>query len=247
MDADEAKLVRLCGWSCLIFIVVFALGWGVLGRNIPPYSPDMPADELASIYRAHASTLRIGFAVGAFSSTFLVAWAIGLFRIMAQMERGAKLLSYTQLIGGVLTGMVPLIACIFWLTAAFRPEQDPAIIRLLFDMGWLMIDIGFGVTILQYCALGVVALRDTRAKPLFPKWLAWLGIWISLEFLVELIMPYFRSGPFAWNGLFAYWIPFFGPFVWMICVAFFMFKAATRLNEEYESENAQPVPGPVAG
>jgi uncharacterized membrane protein YagU involved in acid resistance len=241
MESNEAKLVRLTAWSCIVFVALFALSWGVLGRNIPPYAPSMPADQLASIYRAHASTMRIGFAVGAFSSTFLVAWAIGLFRIMVRMEQGSQLLSYTQLIGGVLTGMVPLFACIFWLTAAFRPEQDPAIIRLLFDLGWLTIDIGFGVTILQYCALGVVAMRDTREKPLFPKWLAWLGIWISLEFLVELIMPYFRSGPFAWNGLFAYWVPFFGPFVWMIGVALYMFKATTRLTEEYESERSAAV------
>jgi Domain of unknown function (DUF4386) len=238
MESNEAKLVRLTAWSCIVFVVLFALSWGVLGRNIPPYGPSMPADQLASIYRAHASTMRIGFAVGAFSSTFLIAWAIGLFRIMVRMERGSQLLSYTQLVGGVLTGMVPLFACIFWLTAAFRPEQDPAIIRLLFDLGWLTIDIGFGVTILQYCALGVVAIRDPREKPLFPTWLAWLGIWISLEFLVELIMPYFRSGPFAWNGLFAYWVPFFGPFVWMIGVALYMFKATTRLTEEYESERS---------
>jgi Domain of unknown function (DUF4386) len=246
MESNEAKLVRLTAWSCIVFVALFALSWGVLGRNIPPYAPSMPADQLASIYRAHASTMRIGFAVGAFSSTFLVAWAIGLFRIMVRMEQGSQLLSYTQLIGGVLTGMVPLFACIFWLTAAFRPEQDPAIIRLLFDLGWLTIDIGFGVTILQYCALGVVAMRDTRETPLFPKWLAWLGIWISLEFLVELIMPYFRSGPFAWNGLFAYWVPFFGPFVWMIGVALYMFKATTRLTEEYAADRSAAVFRPAA-
>ena len=36
MDANEAKLVRLCGWSVVVFLVVFGVGWGVLGRNIPP-------------------------------------------------------------------------------------------------------------------------------------------------------------------------------------------------------------------
>ena len=246
MDADEARLVRWCGWSCFLFIALFALGWGVLGRNIPPYSPAMPADELAANYRAHASTMRIGFAVGAFSTTFLITWAIVLFRVMLQMERGGKVLSYCQLIGGALTGLVPLFACIVWLTAAFRPEQDPALIRLLFDLGWIMIDIGFGITLLQYCALAVVALRDRRARPLFPKWVAWLGVWIGLEFLVELIMPHFRTGPFAWNGLFAYWVPFFGPFVWMCCVAYFMIKAATRLHDEHLAELPQRSEGPVA-
>jgi Domain of unknown function (DUF4386) len=238
MDENEARLVRLCGWSTFVFLALFCLGWGVLGRNIPPYGADMPAADLAAIYRQHAVSLRVGFAVGAASTTFLATWAIGLFRIMVAMERGGSLLSYCQLIGGILTTMVPFFACIFWLTAAFRPEQDKSIIRLLFDMGWLTIDIGFGVTIVQYVALGIVALRDKRAKPLFPKWLAWLGIWIGLEFLVELIMPQFRSGPFSWNGLFAYWLPFFAPFVWMTGVAVFMIKAATRLNGEYESSPA---------
>jgi hypothetical protein len=246
MESNEAKLVRLCAWSGVVFLVIFGLGWGVLGRNIPPYSASMPAEELAAIYRDHASTLRIGFALGAFATTFLVSWTIGLFRVMVKMERGGQLLSYVQLIGGVLTAMVPMFACIIWLTAAFRPEQDPAIIRLLFDLGWLTIDLGFGVTLLQYVALGVVAIRDTREKPLFPKWLAWLGIWVALEFVVELIMPYFRSGPFSWSGLISYWIPFFAPFAWIAFVTVYMYKAANRLNQEYESKLTAPVVGPVS-
>jgi len=237
METNEAKLVRLCAWSAVLFLILFGLGWGVLGRNIPPYAASMSAGELTAIYRDHASTLRIGFALGAFGTTFLMSWAIGLFRIMVKMEKGGLLLSYMQLIGGVLTAMVPMIACFFWLTAAFRPEQEPAIIRMLFDLGWLTIDLGFGATLLQYVALGVVALRDTREQPLFPKWLAWLGIWIGLEFLVELIMPYFRSGPFSWNGLISYWIPFFAPFVWIAFVTWYMYKAAGRLNQEFEADH----------
>jgi hypothetical protein len=247
MDAAEAKLVRLCGWSGIAFVVLFALGWGLLGRNIPPYSAAMPADELAGIYRANASTMRIGFALGAFSCLGLITWAIGIFRIMVQMEgAGSKVLPYAQLVGGVLTGMVPLFASIFWLTAAFRPEQDASIIRLLFDIGWLMIDLGFCVTLLQYCAIAGVALRDTRTPRLFPKWLAWLGVWTSLEFLLELMMPYFRTGPFAWYGLFNYWVPFFLPFVYIIAISYYMIKAATRLNEEFESSNAKPLSGSAA-
>jgi len=246
MEAEEAKQVRLCALSGALFVFLFAFGWGFLGRNIPPYLPSMPAEELAAIYRDNASTLRIGFALGAFGTTFLVTWAIGLFRVMVKMERGGQLLSYAQLIGGTLTAFVPMFACFFWLTAAFRPEQDPAIIRMLFDLGWLTIDLGFGVTLVQYVAFGIVAMRDKREKPLFPKWLAWLGIWIALEFFVELIMPYFRSGPFSWSGLIAYWIPFFLPFIWIVAVTVYMYLAANRLNEEHESATAVPVAGPVA-
>jgi hypothetical protein len=96
----------------------------------------MAADELASTYRARASTLRIGLALGGFSLTFCIARAVGIFRIMAQMERGGELLRYAQPIRGVLTGMAPMFACITWLKGAFRAQRGSAIIRLLFDTGW---------------------------------------------------------------------------------------------------------------
>jgi hypothetical protein len=42
-----------------------------------------------------------------------------------------------------------MFSCVILLTAAFRPEQDPAITRMLFDLGWLTIDLVWGVTTLE--------------------------------------------------------------------------------------------------
>lgn len=165
-------------------------------------------------------------------------WAVGLFRIMVRIERG-RILSYILLIGGVLTAADLMFSCFFWLTAAFRPEQDPSLIQLLYDSGWLWLDLAFGVAMLYMIPFGIIALRDTRTEPLFPKWLAWLGIWVAMEFLAELIMPYFRSGPFSWSGLINFWIPFVVPAAWQVTVSWFMLKASRRLNEEYESELAR--------
>ena len=236
MTKNESQLARLCAWAVAPYFILFGIGWGLLGRMIPPYPASMPAEELAQIYRDNASTLRIGFALAAFATTFFFMWSIGLFRVMLATERGGKILSYTVLVGGVLTGVDLMFSCFFWLTAAFRPEQDPALIQLLYDLGWMWLDLAFGVAMLYMIGFGVIALRDTREKPLFPKWLAWLGIWLAMEFLLELIMPYFRSGPFSWSGLFNFWVPFFPPATWMVIVSVYMYKAAKRLNEEYESE-----------
>lgn len=236
MTKNESQLTRFCAWTVAVYFALFGVSWGLLGRMIPPYPASMPAAELAQIYRDNASALRIGFAVAAFSTTFFYLWSIGLFRVMVRTERGGKILSYTVLVGGVLTGNDLMFSCFIWLTAAFRPEQDPALIQLLYDLGWLMLDLAFGVAMLYMIAFGVIVLRDTREKPLFPKWLAWIGIWAALEFLAELIMPFFRSGPFSWSGLFNYWVPFFVPATWMVIVSVYMHKAAKRLNEEYESE-----------
>jgi hypothetical protein len=240
MDRSEASLVRLSAYSVLVFIALFAFGWGFLGHNIPPYEGAMPADELAAIYRANGASLRIGFSLGILACAFMVPWVVGLYRIMLSMEEGRLMLPMLQLAGGLLTVCVPMFSCVILLAAAYRPEQDPALTRMLFDLGWLTIDMVWGVTTLQYIAFGAVVLRDRRATPLFPRWLAWLGIFLGLEFVLEFIMPHMRSGPFSWSGVFNYWLPFFGPFVWMILVVVYMVKATNRLAQEY-AEQPDPV------
>lgn len=54
--------MRTCAWSCVLYIVLFSIGWGILGRNIPPYSASLSAEEIAAIYRAHRDSFRIGYA-----------------------------------------------------------------------------------------------------------------------------------------------------------------------------------------
>lgn len=241
MDSNDAKLVRMGAWSGVAFIVLFSIGWGVLGRNIPPYPGSISADELASIYRQNASTLKIGFALAAFSTTLQIPWIVGVFRVLLKMERGGQGLSYLWLIGGILTVTIIEIPCGIWLTAAFRPEQDPAIIQMLFDLGWLVLDIGFGFTVLQYVAFALIALRDPRVKPLFPTWFSWVAVWASLEFFVMLIMPFFREGAFSWAGSIGYWMTFFVPFGWMVLSFVFMTKASYRLEAEQKSETQMEV------
>jgi uncharacterized membrane protein len=189
MDGNEAKLVRLCAWSCVVFMVIFGVGRGVLGRKYPAVrgeyasgaaGVDLSGSGVHAAHRLRARCFR-GHVPG-----FLGDWVVP-DHVAPGARRSAAVLS--SACRRVLSSLVPMFACIVWLTSAFRPEQDPAIIRILFDVDWLTVDLAFGVTILQYVALGVVALRDPRDKPLFPRWLAWLGIWIALEFVVELITP----------------------------------------------------------
>lgn len=241
MDRSEASIVRLSAWSVVVFIALFAIGWGFMGHNIPPYDAATSSEDLAAIYRANGPSMRIGFSLGILACAFMVPWVVGLFRIMLAMEGGRLMLPMLQLAGGLLTVCVPMFSNVILLAAAFRPEQDPAITRMLFDLGWLTIDMVWGVTTLQYIAFGAVVLRDQRSEPLFPRWLAWLGIFLGLEFVLEFIMPHMRSGPFSWSGVFNYWLPFFGPFVWMILVVVFMLKATNRLVAEHATTSPEPV------
>jgi hypothetical protein len=51
IEGDEAQVIKLGGWSVFVFLLLFALGWGVLGRNIPPYNPSLTAEQIAVVFR----------------------------------------------------------------------------------------------------------------------------------------------------------------------------------------------------
>ena len=47
----------------------------------------------------------------------------------------------------------------------------------------------------------------------YPRWVGFAAIWSAILFILGALVPFFYSGPFAWNGLIAFWlvaIIFFG-------------------------------------
>lgn len=235
MIEHDYRWMRICICSLIPFLVLVGIFWGILGFNIPPIDASMPADELARHFRENGLRLRIAYGVAVPSFGILMIWAVGIFGFTRRMAGPHSMLPYLQLMGGALTALVPTFASVFWLTAALRPERDPALTQMLYDAGWMTIDMAWAVTTFQYVAAGIVFLQDKRTVPLVPKWMAWMGIWFGVEFVVETLMPNFRSGQFSWAGLFNYWIPFFGPFTWMALLSFTMMKAIPRLEREDEA------------
>jgi hypothetical protein len=130
--------------------------------------------------------------------------------------------------------VVPLlVSSSFWLTGSFRPEvQSDTTLQMLYDMAWLLIDLGYSVTSVQMFAMGVGFLRDKRPVPLIPKWLAWYGIWVGFMFVAECIMPFFRNGAFARSGVLNFWIEFMIWVVWVPILTGYILKAINRIESE---------------
>ncbi|MBI2963114.1 MAG: DUF4386 family protein [Deltaproteobacteria bacterium] len=232
MVRDTFRYWRLCAWAGPLFLVTFVIFWGILGRNIPPLSPASTEAEVARHFIENANRFRLGFGAAMTFAVLYFVWTVAIFVVMQRMEGDNHVLSYLNLTGGLATVCFVTISCSFWLTASFRPEREPAIQQLLYDLGWLTIDMCYCCTTVQMIAMSVLFLTDQREEPLFPKWLGWYTIWVAFIFFVLLILPFVKTGPFAWNGMFNFWVAFFAWFIWIQAQSMFVFKAITRLERE---------------
>lgn len=118
-----------------------------------------------------------------------------------------------------MTFMPPL----FWLVAAFRPqERSVELTWLLSDLGWLWFLGGIAVVMPMFIVLGVAVLSDRSTHPVFPRWMGWLSFCIFVAFLPDQLLFFFKSGPFAWTGIFSFWIPLTCFCGWFLLVFWFL-------------------------
>nr|MDT0525098.1 hypothetical protein [Streptomyces sp. DSM 41633] len=155
-------------------------------------------------FTEHGLTLKIGFCLllillgGAAMTNGLVAYQIKRMSVGSVFAYGY--------IGGMGVGAVPgfLLVSVCFLTAAFRPDRDPELISLLYDLGMLSYNGSLGCFTAAYLVLAIAILYDKNS--VFPAWFAYVTIWQIITEVIATQMFLFPSGPFAWNGSIAFWL-----------------------------------------
>ena len=49
-----------------------------------------------------------------------------------------------------------------------------------------------------------------------PRWVAFLNFFVAFSFLPDPLAYFFKTGPFAWDGLLAWWVPVAAFFGWLL-------------------------------
>jgi hypothetical protein len=186
---------------------VFTVGFWFLAHYLPPPSPNAGASDIAALYQQNTGQIRLGmFLMMACSG--LVAPFIAVIAVqMKRMEGGAGVLTYTQLSAGTVGILFLILPALVWTVAAFRPERDPNLILLLNDMGWIFFLMPFGTFTVQSLAIGLAILGGGGAAQPFPRWAGYFNLWVAVLFVPGGLLTFFKTGPFAWNGLFVFWVP----------------------------------------
>jgi hypothetical protein len=197
---------RVCAWSGVACVTLFFLAFAVAGF-IPPLTPHMSAHDVAAHYQDHTTGIRIGGVIMLLSSMLYASYTAV---ISAQMRRipGVHVAAYyTQLAAGAFACLTFLVPAMLLEVVAFRPDRDPATTQTLNDMFWIFLVMPWPPFLVQNWAFAYAILTDPRERPLFPRWLAYLNLWAPPIFAPSILLPFFKSGPFAWSGIFVIWIP----------------------------------------
>jgi hypothetical protein len=219
---------RLCAWSGVAFMVLFSIGWVAIARFLPPPSPSLTGGEVADFYRSNLFTIRLGLVLSQASLVFYLFWVASISSQLKRIEGVSPILSETQLIGGAGGCAAILIACLVWGAVSFRPDRPPELTLMLNDFGWIVFTTTFAPFMTQDFAIAWAIFADKSKTPLYPRWVGYFNIWTPLLFVPAGLILFFKTGPFAWNGILAFWIPLTIFFIWMIVMTVMTLKAMSR-------------------
>jgi hypothetical protein len=230
---QNLKYQLIAASSGVAFELLFTIFWGGFGHNLPPASPNLSGPDLAAYFALHHSAILFGHTMAALVSVLWIPWTAQLTVVMRRIEGSSPVLTIIQFTGGILTAWVLMFCPAIWATAAFRTDIDPNAIRTLNDLGFILFNITYAVTSVQAIAAGLVGLADHSARPVFPRWVCGWAIFAGLSFIPLTAMPFFKTGPLAWNGLISFWTLFGTYFIWTASMGVCMAKdASRRLREE---------------
>lgn len=219
--------------SVCLYVGLGLTGFAVLAGFWPPPAEHLNAAGITEYFNDRGDALRIGMVMMAAGAPCYYVWSAVLSRIIGRIEGPMGVLSSVELLGGLLTAWVTVTPAIIWLTASFRAEARSAeTVQTLYDLGWIFFDLTFMCSVLQSVALGFGILRDQRQIPLIPHWVAWVSFLTAATYFPLVLMPFFKDGPFAWQGLISFWAVFVMFFVLIAVVTPYAWKALRRLEAE---------------
>jgi hypothetical protein len=222
--ADNFSL-RLCAWTGPLAVLLSLLGMVVIGGYIPATNPAASGAEIARFYTDNLGSVRLGMIISMIGFTLFIPFGITIAMLTRRIEP-TPVMTYVQIAAVAVSALEGVMSTCIWLTAAFRPDEiSPDITRALHDLGWIVFLVDVPPFSVWMIAIGIAILRDRGAVPLFPRWLGFFNFWVALLILPALLLPFFKSGPFAYNGILALYLPFGAFFIWMVVMTFGLMRA----------------------
>ena len=206
-DTFRRGIWMACIWAWPVCAVLFGISFVVVAGFLPPVLESASAADVAAFYDANRTTIRAGLIGAMFASALLLPFFAVVSAEMRKIEGRNPLLAPIQYGGAVVLTTFFQIICLLWLLASFRPEISPEIIRAANDYGWLVWTMLIPTYSLQFVCMAIAGFIDHRPHPIWPRWAAYLNVWVAVTGAGGVLAVYLKTGPFSWNGIIGIWLP----------------------------------------
>jgi hypothetical protein len=227
----------LCFWTVPFFYNVFGIVFVPLSWMMPPRAPY--ADIASKIAFMQSPSLLV-------ACVFLVA-ALGFAAVsngvyLCQIRRMSvspafRITFLAATIPGAIVGALFPLFC-FGL-GSFRHGYRPEILAMLYDFGYLSFIGCLGCFFVTWSCFGLAIVLDK--DDVLPKWLGYYTLWQAVTEIFATVVWVSHDGPFAWNGLLAFWFDMVIYVPWQMIVYVCIYHAI-RNQPDRELANCQPVP-----
>jgi len=216
----------------LIWLSAFLLFPGF----VHPMSPTMSLDEIAAFYRDPQNVSRIRY------SMILFNWfGVGLIPVLTlivmqvrRMAHRTPIFSYSLLACAAGGPTLFLVANLFWLLAAYRPERDPVLIQMFNDLAWVTFTSQVPYLIAQSVLLALAIYLDRQARPVFDRWVAHFNLLIAAALVPAAFVGLALGGVLAWDGLLSFWVKNVAIGLWVVVMGLVLRQAIVRERVDKE-------------
>ena len=180
--------------------------------------------------------------IASLTSAFMLPLSVVIAVQLARLEGGRRVWSIAAGAGGVMTSILMVLPPMFWGVAAYTPSRDPQATALMHELGMLTL-----VTTVQYFLFMFVAVivfcfrTPTMPHSPFPRWFGYFTAWVGVMFEAGPIAFLTRTGPFAWDGLLAFWAPFVLVVAWISVMVFLLLNAIRQQEDDDEAITTAPI------
>jgi hypothetical protein len=246
MTPTSAKFHPTILKACLCTAPVFCLMW-VLGAGplalfvIPPESAANSAATTVLSYTHHLTRVELGCFFMIISSSIYCAWLVVITLYTREAEGHRPALFWIQMISIACCEVVVMLIGFFWGVAAFRAgHTNPQITQALNDVGWFGV-LFTGAPFFAYqIALAASIFLDRSESPAFPRWYAYVNLFVSVFMFEAALILFFKHGAFSQNGLFVFWMPMIAFFTWILLTSAMGFRAVNREKAALAAADAVP-------
>jgi hypothetical protein len=226
--ATPRRQQLLCAWCGPLLILLIGAGLLIAGLWPPP-QPTATAEQMRDFFANSPTQIHLGLTLMMAGMGLIVPWGASLAAQTSRIRSSSSVTTFVQVTAVGVATLIGVASVIAWSVASFRPaEITPELTRAMSDLGWFFFVFDWSPVFVWYLAVAAAIFGDRDESPVFPRWSAYLSLWVALLSIPGGLMIFFKTGPLAFNGIFAIWIPLGVFFVWIVAMTTLTIQAINR-------------------